>query len=269
MRQAPTLRSTLVIAALLASSLFAQIPAAAKGSPALPFEDITIKSHKGRIAMANLKGGFRIGEVQGSADLNAAGSVRIERIDGPLKVTASIGDIEVGEASGDVRASAGSGNISIEKAARDVFLQAELGEIIVGSARSVEILNAQGGDVKLLDVHSHAKVVTKGNISLVWNGGRPGTELCSLASREGDITVYVPATLGADIEISVPLSEDSKRESHFESDFSFTRFDQRCLANRTLILTSQINGGGAKIRLEIEKGNVYLRAVTAGKPPQT
>jgi acetolactate synthase regulatory subunit len=269
MKKASRLRLTFSIAVLLASSLFSQIPAAAKVSSVLPFEDITIKNHKGRIVMANLKGGFRIGEVQGSAELDAAGSVKIERIAGPLRVKTSIGDIEVGDAGGDVRASAGSGNISIEKAAGDVFLQSELGEIIVGSARSIEVLNAQGGDVKVLDVRGHVKVVTKGNISVVWNRHDAGADLCSLASREGDITIYVPVTLGADIEISVPLSEDSKRESHFESDFSFTRFDQRCLANQTLILTAQINGGGAKIHLEIERGNVYLRAATAERLPRT
>ena len=261
------IQAVFVIAVLIVSSASAQAPAAVAASPASAFEDIIIKDHKGRIEMSNPRGGFRIESVYGGADLKAVGSVNIRRIDGNLRVSTPIGDIEIGEARAEVKAVTGSGNIRIDKSLKHVSLQAELGEIIVGSAPSVEISNVLGGDVKLLDVWNHAKVSTRGNILLVMNANVKRSEICSLASTEGDITLYVSETLGADIEIRVPLSEDPKRESHFESDFAFTKFDQKCLADRILVLTSQINGGGAKIRLKIEKGNVYLRAIHAGKNP--
>jgi len=249
------------------SSTPAQVQAAVDKNPSLLYEDITIKNHWGSLKMENLKGGFWIENIFGNAGLKATGSIKIGRIDGNLNVTTPIGDIEIGEAKGRIQAVTGSGNINIDKAHKHVFLEADLGEIIVRSASSAEVINNLGGDVKLLDVKEYSKVVTRGNILLVMNKNSSRSELCSLSSKEGDVTLYLPETMGADIEIWVPLSEDPKREAHFESDFTFSKFDQRCLANRILILTSQINGGGGKIHIEIEKGNIYLRALQAGKTP--
>lgn len=249
----------------LVSSASVQAQTANEKSPSRLFEDITIKDHRGSMKMANPRGGFQIENIYGNAELKAAGSVKIRRIDGNLDVITPIGDIEIGEAKGKIKAITGSGNINVDKANKHVYLGAELGEIIVGSAESVEIVNNLGGDVKLMDVKEYSKVVTRGNILLVMNKNSSRSELCSLSSREGDVTLYVPETMGADIEIYVPLSEDPKREAHFESDFTFSKFDQQCLANRVLILTSQINGGGGKIHIEIDKGNIYLRALQAKK----
>lgn len=251
----------------LVSSASVHAQAAIGAKPDRPSEDIAMKDHIGPMKMVNLKGGFQIENVYGNAELKATGSVKIRRIDGDLIVTTPIGDIEIGEAKGKIKAATGSGNINIEKALKHISLEADLGEIIVQSAESVEVLNNLGGDVKLMDVKKYSKVVTRGNILLVMNKNRSNSELCSLSSKEGDVTLYVPESMGADIEVWVPLSEDPKREAHIESDFTFSKFDQRCLANRVLILTSQINGGGGKIHIEIEKGNIYLRALQAGKNP--
>ena len=72
--------------------------------------------------------------------------------------------------------------------------------------------------------------------------------MCSLSSTEGDITIYVPETLGADIEIQIPLADDPNREARIESDIKFSQFQQRCLQKEILILSTQINGGGGKIQ---------------------
>ena len=266
-------RRILIGEAVLASAVLFILSASAwpldsiQSTSSRPFEDINIREHKGRFESVNQKGGFRIENIYGSADLKATGSVKVQRVDGDLRVTTQIGDIDVGEVKGRIIASTGSGNIRIEKAHKHVSLGTEFGEIIVESAASVKIKNGLGGDVKLLDIQESADVVTRGNIHLALNGKAFRSDLCSLASKEGDITLYLPEHTGADIEIRVPLSEDPKREAHFESDFAFTKFDQKCLANRILILTVQINGGGGKILLQIEKGNVYLRATKAGKKP--
>ncbi len=226
-------------------------------------KDITIKSYKGFMREENRGGGFSIDDIFGSAELKAAGPVKIKRIEGDLKLTTRIGDIEIGEAKGQVAATAESGNININKAYKHVSLSAEMGEVIVHSAKSAEVKNILGGDVKLLGIEEYSKVSTRGNILCIINSNPPPSDLCTLNSKEGDVTLYLPKKTGADIEIWVPLSKEPQREIHFESDFAFTKFDQRYQADRFLILTAQINGGGSKIHIDIEKGNIYLRSTQA------
>jgi len=226
-------------------------------------KDITIKSYKGFMKEENRSGGFLIEDIFGPADLKAAGPVKIKRIEGDLKLTTRIGDIEIGEAKGQVAATAESGNININKAHKHVSLSAEMGEVIVQSAKSVDVKNILGGDVKLLGIEEYSTVATRGNILCVINTNTPPTNLCTLSSKEGDVTLYLPKRIGADIEIWVPLSKEPQREIHFESDFPFTKFDQRYQADLFLILSAQINGGGSKIHIDIERGNIYLRSTQA------
>jgi preprotein translocase subunit SecG len=223
--------------------------------------DIVIRSFKGTLRKMNLNGGFIINYVSENAELKANGTIKIGRVEGNLSAITSVGDIQINEVSGNITAITQAGNISIEKAHQHVYAQAELGEIIIQSANSVEIQNIFGGDVKLFNISGWSKVITKGNILLVLNKQISSLELCNLSSIEGDITLYLPENLAADIEIRTPLSEDPKRETHIKSDFSFIEFKQRCEQGRILNLSTSINNGGGKINIYIEKGNVYIKAI--------
>ncbi len=227
--------------------------------------DIVINNFVGNLVRSNANGGFIIDRISGNAELNANGSIKIGMIDGNLTAITAAGDIEIREARGDVIARAQAGNISIEKALQGVYAQAEMGEIRIRSAGSVEIQNIFGGDVKLANPSGTSKVLTKGNILLVVTKISSLPEICNLASAEGDITIYLPENVSADLEIRTPLSEDPKRESRIESEFKFGKFKQKCGIGNIISFSTKINEGGGKINLYIEKGNIFIKTIKPGQ----
>jgi hypothetical protein len=236
------------------------LPKTGKSNPSAS-DDIRIKNRPGPINITNPNGGYIIDTVSGDAELKANGSIRIGRIEGNLRAITPIGDINIGEVKGNLTAITKAGNVNINKAHKHVFVESGLGEVVINSAKSVHVNNLFGGDVKVLDVSGYSKVMTRGNIFLVLNKGNSQAELCDLASTAGDITLHIAKNLGADIEIRIPLSEDPNRETRIESDFAFLKFKQRCQEKRILILTTSINNGGGKIKLFIERGNIYIRSL--------
>ncbi len=231
--------------------------------PALPDENIVIQNHKGSITKENPKGGFVVDKVIGNVELMANGSISVGLVEGNLNAVTTAGDIKIEDVRGTVTALTQVGNITVQKALKHVFAQAEMGEIIVHSAPSAEVHNIFGGDVKILGASKWAKVVTKGNIVVVLNAEpnveMNSSEICNLSSTEGDITLYLPENLGADIEIRMPLSKDPKKETHIVSAFTLKKFMQKCDTESILTLSTSINDGGKKISLYVEKGNIFIK----------
>ena len=232
-------------------------------SPSQSDENIVIQNHIGPITKDNPKGGFVVDKVTGNVELRANGSITIGLVEGNINVVTTAGDIKVEDVKGTVTAVTQVGNITIQKALKHVFAQAEMGEIIVHSAPTVEVHNIFGGDVKILGATRWARVATKGNIVAVLNVVPNASEICNLSSTEGDITLYLPDNLGADIEIRMPLSRDPKRETRIVSAFTLKKFMQKCDLENILTLSTSINNGGDKINLYIEKGNVFIKKIKA------
>ena len=252
-------KNFLTFVIVVGTCFLAILPKTGKSNPSAG-DDIRIKNCTGPINKTNPDGGYIIDSISGNAELKASGSIRIGRVEGSLAAITPIGDIDIGEVKGNLKAITKAGNVNINKAYKHVFVESALGEVVINSAKSVHVNNLFGGDVKVLDVSGYSKVMTRGNILIVLNKGNSQAELCDLASTAGDITLYIPENLGADIEIKIPLSEDPNREARIESDFAFLKFKQRCQEKRILILTTSINNGGGKIKFFIERGNIYIRS---------
>jgi DUF4097 and DUF4098 domain-containing protein YvlB len=226
------------------------------------FEDIHIREYNGNLKTVNLNGGFSIGNVSGNCEVSAnGGTVKIGIIAGDLTAITSAGDIEIEEVNGDIVAVTRAGNIFINKAHKHVYAETVLGEIVINSADSVDAKNIVGGDVKLLDISSFAKVSAAGNIVLMIRDESPGSDLCELKNTNGDTTVYLPETFGAKIEIKIPILRDSTEETHIRSDFYFSDINQWHEEGKYLNITTVINKGGPRIKFIINKGNIYLKAL--------
>jgi len=234
----------------------------------LSADDIHIESYMGDLKMTNPNGGFLIGNVSGRCELIAnGGPLKIGVVTGDLIATTSAGDIEITEVKGNVEVITRAGNILIKKANKHVYAETVLGEIVIHSAKSVEAKNIVGGDVKLYYISGYSNVATSGNILLVVSEKISVFNVCDLKSTEGDITIYLPENFGADIEIKTPISRDPTKETRIESDFYFSVLNQRYEDGQFLNITTHINEGGRKIKLFINKGDVYLKALKSEKHP--
>jgi DUF4097 and DUF4098 domain-containing protein YvlB len=234
---------------------------------ALAADDIQIDNYRGNLKITNPNGGFFIGNISGKCELRAnGGPLKIGIVTGDLSATTSAGDIEIIEAKGNVNVVTRAGNILIKKAFKHVYAETVLGEINIHYAKSVEVKNIVGGDVKLYYISGCSNVTTSGNILLVVSEKISGFNVCDLRSIEGDITIYLPKNFGADIEIRTPISrDDPAKETRIESDFNFSVLNQRYEDAQFLNITTRINGGGRKIKLFINKGNIYLKALKSEK----
>lgn len=225
-------------------------------------EDIYIKNHDGNLKMQNPKGGFLIDSVDGNCDVTTyAGPIKIGFASGDVVAITSLGDIEISEAKGNVKAISGGGNIRIKRAFGDVYAETVLGEITIDFAKSVEAKTILGGDIKIYDILEYAEVNTNSNILLVVNKETSGSYLCDLKSMVGDITLYLPKKMGANLEIKIPLSKDSSKENRIESDFPFSVLHQKHQDGQNLMISTSINKGGKKVKLFINKGDIYLKAI--------
>ena len=226
-------------------------------------DDIQIENYKGNLKMTNPNGGFLIGNVSGRCELIAnGGPLKIGVVTADIIATTSAGDVEITEAKGNVEVITRAGNILIEKAHKHVYAETVLGEIDIHYAKSVEVKNIVGGDVKLYYISGYSNVSTSGNIFLVVSEKISGFNVCDLATTEGDITIYLPENFGADIEIKTPISRDPTKETRIESDFNFSVLNQRYEDGKFLNITTHINEGGRKIKLYINKGDIYLKALS-------
>ena len=231
-------------------------------------DDIQIENYKGNLKMTNPNGGFSIGNVSGRCELIAnGGPLKIDLVTGDLIATTSAGDIEITEVKGNVEVITRAGNILIKKAHKHVYAETVLGEIVIHSAKSVEAKNIVGGDVKLYYISGYSNVATSGNILLVVSEKISGFNVCDLRSTEGDITIYLPENFGADIEIKTPISRDPTKETRIESDFYFSVLNQRYEDGQFLNISTHINEGGRKIKLFINKGDIYLKALKSEEHP--
>lgn len=250
----------------IAAQILLVLPYAGGQVPKSPtIGDLVLGNVAGDLIRDNARGGFEASRVSGKVKVTANGSIKLGRVDGSVDAVANFGDIEIAEAGGSISVRAQAGNISIGTVGGAAFAQAELGEIRIRAARSVEIRNIFGGDVKIAGVTGLTKVVTKGNILLAANAAGSEPELCSLSSTEGDITLFLPGDLAADLAIRTPFLEDPKRERQIESEFKFGNLVQKCEAGNIITLAAKINGGGIRINLYIEKGNIFIKRLEPGR----
>lgn len=228
-------------------------------------DDVVMKTHPGDLNRSNESGGFIIESVGGKCRLMASGGpIKLGLVKGDLNAFTTAGDIRIMDAGGNVHAVTKAGNILIDKARGHVYAETLAGEINIHFARSVEVNNIHGGDVKLFNVSGFSKAAARGNVLLVIDKKSSLPALCDLSSLEGDVTVYMPEDIDADIEVRTPITQQPTRESKINSDFSFIDFQQVLTdEGKTLRLTTRINKGGARISLYIEKGDIYLKALKA------
>ncbi len=229
---------------------------------AVPFgrqDDIHIKSFKGDYQKTNSQGGFIIDQVFGNCYVDSLGGpLKFGRVQGDLTGTTRGGDVRVEEVSGNVRLFTQSGNILVRQAGGQVVAETNLGEIVIEKAASVEAKTLGGGDIKIQGASGFVSAQARGNVTFVSDGSYAGDILCNLSAVDGDITIYIPEDLSVSLLIRTPVTMDVWRETRIESDFSFSDFKQNYEKEQTLILSFNINKGGRKILLAIEKGNVSI-----------
>ena len=197
----------------------------------------------GKVNVVNVEGDLRIDAAAAPVTTShTRGELRIEVGSGPVQVTDSRGDLSVDTGSGTVSASDVRGEqVSIETGSGEVtatdvrtsHLSVETGS---GDIRASNLIAGQ------LSLETGSGAVTADVSGEVWN--------VDVETGSGDITLRVPPTLGAEVDI-----ETSSGEIETDFEVAVTRHARDHL-------TGRIGDGRGKI--DIETGSGGIKLVKAG-----
>lgn len=193
-------------------------------------------------------GHIRAGQIGGRAELDTdGGNITVGKAGGVVIVRTGGGQIDFGEVRGSVRAQTGGGGIRV---------------MYVSGPMEVE---SSAGSICLTRVAGAVRAATAGGTITAWinpdspteNGAVHLAGASQLSSGEGDIVVFLPRNLAANIEAFV----ESGGARHIQADPALRlTFDPP--ANRSggpLHAATVLNGGGPLLKLRTTAGNIHLQ----------
>lgn len=234
-------------------------------------EDTRIGVFKGNFKLEKPNGKVFVKKILGNCDISTgAGSINLGVVEGDCFVSTEAGDIDIEEVKGTAKLLTKSGNIHIKKAGSFIAAETFIGEIVIDSGKLVHAKNTAGGDVKIMSLAGYAQVASVGNVLVMLDEEFTGSDICDLSSEVGDITIYLPERIGANVTIKTPITMNPERRTKIRSDFNFKTFDQRCGPKEEFFyMTTVINNGGRQVDLYIKRGNIYIRKLPFGKEGKT
>ena len=190
-------------------------------------------------------GHIRAGQIGGRADLQTdGGNITVGQAGNLVSVRTGGGQIDFGEVRGSVRAQTGGGGIRI---------------MYVSGPMEVE---SSAGSICLTRVAGTVRAATAGGTITAWinpdaptSGGTvqlPG--LSQLTSGNGDIIVFLPRNLAADIDAQV----ESGGERRIEADPALALQVQNH-GNGPVRALGALNGGGPPLKLRTTGGKIRLQ----------
>jgi TonB family protein len=190
-------------------------------------------------------GHIRAGQIGGRADLQTdGGNITVGQAGNLVSVRTGGGQIDFGEVRGSVRAQTGGGGIRI---------------MYVSGPMEVE---SSAGSICLTRVAGTVRAATAGGTITAWinpdapsSGGKvqlPG--LSQLTSGNGDIIVFLPRNLAADIDAQV----ESGGERRIEADPALALQIQN-KGNGPVHAMGALNGGGPPLKLRTTGGKIRLQ----------
>jgi TonB family protein len=192
-------------------------------------------------------GHIRAGQIGGRADLETeGGNIAVSRAAGFVNVRTGGGQIDFGEVRGSVHAQTGGGGIRV------MYVSGPM-EVV-----------SNGGSICLTKVAGTVQAATNGGTITAWinpDTSTPGSSVrlvgaSQLASGNGDIAVFLPRNLAANIE-AIVASGDA---SHIEADPAIHLSMQTAQNNGPVSVhaLATLNGGGAPLKLKTASGTIHL-----------
>lgn len=211
-------------------------------------------------------GHINVGNIVGSASLRSGGGhIRAAQIGGRSELETDGGNITVGHAESFVNVRTGGGQIDFGEVRGSVRAQTGGGGIRIMYVSGPMEVESSAGSICLTRVAGAVRAATAGGSITAWinpdapAGGGPvrldGTS--QLASGNGDIIVFLPRNLAANIEAMVAKGG----EHRIEADPALHLVIQMVQANGadSVHATGVLNGGGAPLRLRTATGKIRLQ----------
>lgn len=228
---------------------------------------ITMKDVDGDVDAFTAGGHIIAGNIDGNAKLRTGGGhIRAARIRGTAQLETEGGNITVGEAGSYVAVHTGGGQIDFGEAHGSVHAQTGGGGIRVMSVAGPMEVVTSGGSICLTHVANTVHAQTgEGTITAFITPESsesnrtvrlPGAS--QLASRTGDIVVFVPRNIAMTIDATI----DTGGPGRIEADPSLP-LNIQTRPDGPVHAVASLNGGGAPLKLHTTAGKIQLQYLDA------
>ena len=226
--------------------------------------DVVVEDARLELSGKSMGGDVRIEDSQVTLRFTTMGGdvfLRDAELDGRMKSMG--GDLTFVRVSGSLDATTMGGDMDLDEVGRGIRVDTMGGNVTVGSAHDDLEVESKGGDIRMVGIEAGLKAITfGGDIEVRLEPG--GARDVLLESKGGDITLSVPDGIGADVEIEVEYTKDSRRTYRIESDFALDREEsaeweyRHGEASKTIRASGSIGSGGSTITLRTVNGDVRL-----------
>jgi TonB family protein len=224
---------------------------------------IQVQDVSGDLRAFTAGGHINAGNIAGDASLHSGGGhIQAGRIGGRADLQTDGGNITVGQAGSLVSVRTGGGQIDFGEVRGSVRAQTGGGGIRIMYVSGPMEVESSAGSICLTRVAGTVRAATAGGTITAWinpdapsSGGTvhlPG--LSQLTSGNGDIVVFLPRNLAADIDAEV----ESGGERRIEADPALALKIQNRGGGPVRALAA-LNGGGPTLRLRTTAGKIRLQ----------
>ncbi len=228
---------------------------------------ITFKDVAGDVDAYTAGGHIQAGNIDGNAKLHTGGGhIRAAQIKGTARLETDGGNIAIGEAGSYVTVRTTGGQIDFGEVHGSVHAETGGGGIRVMSVAGPMEVASSGGSICLTRVANRVHAETGEGTITAWitpdstEKNRlvrlPGPS--QLASRTGDIVVYLPRNIAMTIDATV----DNGGPGRIEADPSLP-LNIQTQPNGPVHVLAALNGGGALLKLHTTEGKIQLQYLDA------
>jgi len=235
---------------------------------------IQVEGAEGDLNAFTAGGHINTGYIQGEANLHSGGGhIRAAGIGGKADLTTEGGNITVGKAGSFVSVKTGGGQIDFGEVRGSVHAQTGGGGIRVMYVSGPMDVESSGGSICLTRVSGSVRAETGSGTITAWinpEASSIGTSAeahaesaavslsgaSQLISGEGDIVVFLPRNLAANIEAIVEHGGEHRIQADPALALQIAKSAQ---SNGPLKAVAALNGGGPILRLKTTGGKIKLQ----------
>jgi lia operon protein LiaG len=226
-----------------------QVTIASRGGGLAAHADLRVIVPRGKqVALYLAVGKVNVVNVEGDLSIDAASApVTTSNTRGELGIDVGSGEVQVTQSRGDLSVDTGSGAVAISDVrGESVSIETGSGEVTTTEVRTSQLSVETGsGDIRVnkliasqISLETGSGAVTADVSGEVWN--------VNVETGSGDITLRVPPTLGAEVDI-----ETSSGEIETDFEVAVTRHARDHM-------TGRIGDGRGKIDIETGSGAIKL-----------
>jgi DUF4097 and DUF4098 domain-containing protein YvlB len=206
-----------------------------------------------------------VGEVRGSARVQTvAGEIKLGMVYGDCSVISQGGPLDLGDIMGTLFATTQAGDVLVRSARQGGRVSTAGGIIRVLYLGGPTTLQSGGGDIIVRQAAGPVSAEThSGDINITADPTQK-TQKIGARTAQGNIVINLNPRFGADVEATIMTSDPDVNEIHSDFTGLQTRKDQ--VGGKTRIrATGKINGGGERIELYAEDGDIHISNMTASQ----